>query len=90
MHLDVALACKLALLSSHLFSLFPCQLFLHLWVLAESAEEVAQHESGQQVEEEDLTHEPEIDVRDLKIAVKGLALEVGELGPNKNDAVKEH
>ena len=59
------------------------------WVLTESTEEVAEHEGSQAVEEENLTHEPEIHIWHLEIAVVGLRLEVSHLRPYKNNSIVE-
>ena len=68
--------------------LFFFDLFLYGWVLAESAEEIADDESSQAVEEKNLAHEPEVDWWHLQIAVVGLWFEVGRLRPAKYDEIK--
>ena len=80
------------------FCHFPFQLFLLFflercfcgWILAESAEEIADDKSSQAVEEKNLAHEPEVDWWHLQVAVVGLWFEVCSLGPSKYDEIKNN
>lgn len=65
-------------------------LFLEIGVLTEAAEEVADDTDGQAVEEKDFSHQPEVNIWHLDIAVVALALEVSRVRPDEHDDVVEH
>ena len=60
------------------------------WVLAELAEEVAYNEGSEAVEEENLTHEPEVNIRHFEVAVVWLAFEVDSLPPDEDDRIVDN
>ena len=65
-------------------------LFLEARILTEAAEEVADDTDGQAVEEKDFSHQPEVNIWHLDIAVVALALEVSRVRPDEHDDVVEH